>query len=165
MLAAWHEIEHTVIMFVYLQTGLAGTPGLLARGGLIGGGLPVTRPDLHFLYNLIETAPLVIAFGYQLRRSYDESLKKAFPYLSEQLLTNLTNKLRTLRFAAGDTIPPQGAPPGRFYIITRDEVSVMGCLESGREVEISTLSPGQYFGEIGLLRHAALRIDACKRRQ
>ena len=30
--------------------------------GLIGGGLPLTRPDLHFLYNLVETAPLVVAF-------------------------------------------------------------------------------------------------------
>lgn len=51
-------------MFTYLATGVPGTPGLLSKGGLIGGGLPLTRPDLHFLYNLIETVPLTIAFVY-----------------------------------------------------------------------------------------------------
>ena len=49
LLSGWHAIEHFYIMSVYLKTGLAGTPGLLARGGAIGGGLPLIRPDLHFL--------------------------------------------------------------------------------------------------------------------
>ena len=67
VISAWHAVEHTYIMYVYLMyvyltTGLSGTPGLLASGGLIGGGLPLARPDLHFLYNLVETAPLVLAF-------------------------------------------------------------------------------------------------------
>ncbi len=68
-IAAWHEIEHVYIMSVYLETGVAGTPGLLSDGGRLGGGLPLTRPDLHFVYNLIETTPLVVAFVLQLRRS------------------------------------------------------------------------------------------------
>ena len=62
VISAWHAVEHTYIMSVYLTTGLSGTPGLLASGGLISGGLPLARPDLHFLYNLVETAPLVLAF-------------------------------------------------------------------------------------------------------
>jgi hypothetical protein len=33
----WHEIEHLYIISVYMRTGIAGTPGLIARGGLIGG--------------------------------------------------------------------------------------------------------------------------------
>ena len=66
LFAGWHEIEHAYIMSVYLRTGVAGTPGLLSHGGAIRGGLPLTRPDLHFLYNLIETAPLVIGFVWQL---------------------------------------------------------------------------------------------------
>ena len=49
----------------YLSTGLAGTPGLLAAGGSLAGGLPVSRPDLHFLYNLAETTPLILAFLHQ----------------------------------------------------------------------------------------------------
>ena len=69
-IALWHSIEHTYILGVYLQTGTAGTPGFLARGGLLGGGLPVLRPHLHFLYNLVETAPLMVAFVYECRRQY-----------------------------------------------------------------------------------------------
>lgn len=67
LVAGWHQIEQTYIMMVYLTTDVVGTPGLLARGGLIGGGLPLARPDLHFLYNLIETVPLVLAFIHLLR--------------------------------------------------------------------------------------------------
>ncbi len=66
LIAGWHEIEHLYIMSVYLRTGIAGTPGLLSRGGAIHGGLPITRADLHFFYNLIETIPLVIGFVWQL---------------------------------------------------------------------------------------------------
>jgi hypothetical protein len=62
VISAWHALEHTYILSAYLTTGLSGTPGLLASGGLIGGGLPLERPDLHFLYNLVETAPLIVAF-------------------------------------------------------------------------------------------------------
>lgn len=71
----WHEIEHVFIMATYLSTGKAGTPGLLAAGGAIGGGLPLTRPDLHFLYNLVQTIPLVVAFAYQLKRSHVQWLR------------------------------------------------------------------------------------------
>lgn len=119
IIAAWHEIEHIFIMSVYLATAKAGTPGLLSKGGLIGGGFPLVRPDLHFFYNLIETTPLVIAFVYQLKRTYDEWLKRTFPHLSERVLTETTNLLRMMRFAAGQVIVRQGDAPDRFYIITK----------------------------------------------
>jgi hypothetical protein len=71
LVAGWHELEHALILSMYLTTGVAGTPGLLAAGGGIGGGLPISRPDLHFLYNLIETGPLVAGFVFELGRSYE----------------------------------------------------------------------------------------------
>ncbi len=64
--AGWHAIEHLYIFVTFLGSGVPGGPGLLAAGGAIGGGLPLTRPDLHFIYNLIETVPLLIAFRCQL---------------------------------------------------------------------------------------------------
>ena len=67
-IATWHQVEHSYIMWVYLTTGKEATPGLLALGGLLGGGLPVTRADLHFFYNLLETLPIYAAFIYQYRR-------------------------------------------------------------------------------------------------
>ena len=69
LFSSWHAVEHAYIFSVYLTTGPPGTPGLLAQGGALGGGLPVSRPDLHFLYNLIETVPLITAFLYQAQRS------------------------------------------------------------------------------------------------
>jgi hypothetical protein len=37
-------------------------------GGAIGGGLPLSRPDLHFYYNLLEELVLIMAYLYQIRR-------------------------------------------------------------------------------------------------
>src|SRR6266516_370705 len=68
VISVWHEIEHLSIMSVFLRTGHPGAPGLLARGGAIGGGLPLSRPDLHFFYNLLEELVLIIAYLYQIRR-------------------------------------------------------------------------------------------------
>jgi hypothetical protein len=68
-LAIWHFIEHSVMIATYLQTGVSGTPGLLSSGGLILGGLPIARPDLHFLYNLVETVVLLGAWVTELRRA------------------------------------------------------------------------------------------------
>ena len=69
LLAGWHLTEHAVIMAAYLRTGVVGTPGLLAAGGLLAGGLPVARPDLHFLYNLAETVPLILGWRVELKRA------------------------------------------------------------------------------------------------
>jgi hypothetical protein len=40
--------------WIYLGTAVSG---LLSQGGEIAGGLPVRRPDLHGVYNLVEIAP------------------------------------------------------------------------------------------------------------
>jgi hypothetical protein len=78
LLAGWHTIEHAYIFSVYLSTGLSGTPGLLAQGGALFGGLPISRADLHCLYNLIESAPLFVAFFGQVRRSARRSAARPF---------------------------------------------------------------------------------------
>ena len=67
-LAAWHLLEHTLLIVLYLVTGTEGNPGLLAMGGLLANGLPLARPDLHLVYNLVETAPLLIGFGAAMSR-------------------------------------------------------------------------------------------------
>lgn len=64
----WHAIEHSYILYESIRTGITGLPGLLAQGGAIAGGLPIIRPDLHFLYNLVEEVLLVIAYLYQIRQ-------------------------------------------------------------------------------------------------
>jgi hypothetical protein len=71
MIVTWHALEHVAIMSVYLRTGIVGSSGLLAHGGIIAGGLPLVRPDLHFLYNLIEVTLILIAYTYQLKHLSD----------------------------------------------------------------------------------------------
>src|SRR5712691_7759444 len=73
LFSTWHAVEHAYIFSVYLTTGLSGTPGLLAQGGALYGGLPLTRPDLYLVYNLIDTVPLITAFLYQAQRSTNTS--------------------------------------------------------------------------------------------
>lgn len=68
-IATWHIAEHSLMILEYLRAGKPGHPGFLAKGGLISGGLPLPRPDLHFFYNLIETIPLIGALVWQLQRS------------------------------------------------------------------------------------------------
>ena len=60
--AIYHEIEHIYIVSIYVRTGIAGNPGLLAKGGLIGGGLPIVRPDLHAIYAVLEEAMLLTIY-------------------------------------------------------------------------------------------------------
>jgi hypothetical protein len=68
-LAAWHFLEHSVMIATYVQTGVSGTPGLVSSGGLLFGGLPIARPDLHFLYNLVETVPLLVGWVVEIREA------------------------------------------------------------------------------------------------
>lgn len=74
ILAFWHECEHVYIMDCYLKTGMVGLPGLLARGGALWGGLPIDRPDLHFLYTLAEE--IFIILGYLKTRRELRQAKK-----------------------------------------------------------------------------------------
>lgn len=68
-LAAWHLLEHTFLIVTYLVTGVEGTPGLLAMGGLLGNGLPVARAELHLFYNVLETIPLLMGLGWAWRHT------------------------------------------------------------------------------------------------
>lgn len=65
-LALWHLAEHLVIVITYVRTGITGTPGILAHGGLLNG--PLTRPDLHFAYNAAILLLLAGVWGWERRR-------------------------------------------------------------------------------------------------
>ncbi len=93
--AVWHEIEHVFIMSAFLATGRVGGPGLLSQRGLILGGLPLKRPDLHFLYVTLQTLPLFAAFLVQLKRTHDLWLARALPSADTASLSEVTSKLRS----------------------------------------------------------------------
>lgn len=146
-----HQAEHTFLIFNYVFKHVpGGGPGLLAHGGAIGGGLNLVRPDLHWIYNTLFTIPFVLAFVYQLRRTYDESLDEAFPEVAKSELVSAAKHLETFHYAVAETVLAPGDDADRLYIITEGEAGVY-AREDGVEVELATLHHGQYFGEIGLL--------------
>ncbi len=151
--AGWHQVEHTYIISIFLSTGTEGTPGLLAAGGRLGGGVAVTRPDLHFLYNVVETVPLFVAFGWQLRRTYHQWLASAFPRLPADDLLELTNHSRVVRRPAGAVLLREGEAATDLYVLVRGEVDVTRRAPVG-DRRIATLQRGQVFGESAVLPDA-----------
>ena len=149
--AAWHEAEHIAIMTTFWDTGKAGTPGLLAEGGRIGGGVGLARPDLHFFYNIVETTPLIAAFIWQVRRTYDAWLARAFPTLPAPLLLEATGHATVERFGQGKTVIDEGSEGDRIYVISKGEADVVRGAPL-REVHLASLGPGQFFGEVAVVR-------------
>lgn len=54
-------------------------------------------------------------------------------------------------YAAGETIFEQGDPPRLVYVIESGEVEVFRPMADGDELQLTTLGPGKYFGELGAL--------------
>lgn len=146
--AVWHEIEHAFLISKYIASGAPGHPGLAAQGGILGGGLPIARPDLHFFYNVLETLPLIGGFVFQLRRTYDTWLQRAFPRLAPNELRQVTASSRPRRFARGDEIVREGDLARSCFVIASGEVEVSRA--GSRATHL--LGEGQVFGEIGLIK-------------
>ncbi len=81
----------------------------------------------------------------------DEYLAKSFPALSEVELRAAMHQLQPVQYAPGQLILRQGQQPDRFYMITQGKVDVL----IGSDVLVTTMSSGQYFGEVELLHGGA----------
>jgi sulfate-transporting ATPase len=56
-----------------------------------------------------------------------------------------------MSFGEGDTIIAEGDAADRFFVIERGEVVVSRRTPEGDEIQLETLGPGRFFGEVGLL--------------
>jgi len=97
---------------------------------------------------------------------YIEELKhmrRSFPDVPSETLEREVERMKLRRFLAGQTIIREGDPASSFFILTRGAASVRQNGPNG-EREISTIKPGDFFGEIGLLtgtpRNATVRATA-----
>jgi small-conductance mechanosensitive channel/CRP-like cAMP-binding protein len=70
--------------------------------------------------------------------------------LEEQDRQMLIQRMRRVRFAAGETIIRQGEPGDSLYLIHLGEVAVMLGTDGGAH-EVATLGPTNFFGEISLV--------------
>jgi ABC-type methionine transport system ATPase subunit len=82
-------------------------------------------------------------------------LARTFPALTEQQLIRATRNLERQKYLPGSMIIQEGAPPEKFYTITKGQVEVLVQASHGQEFVVSRMASGQYFGEIELLRGGA----------
>lgn len=75
-----------------------------------------------------------------------------FSDLDASMLAELTTYFGTEHYAAGRDVIQQGDHGDRFYIIVRGRLLVTKHDESGEAMEVATLTDGDHFGEIALLR-------------
>ncbi len=82
----------------------------------------------------------------------EEYLAQAFPMLSETQLVDATHKLEPVVYPPGAVIVKEGTPADRFYLIMKGVVDVLVRRPGGDPIVVASLKPGQYFGEVELLR-------------
>ena len=85
----------------------------------------------------------------------EEYLAHVFPALDEDQLVEATRDMELQKFLPGTVIVQEGRPPDSFYLVTRGEVEVVLPTGDDREVVVTRLHSGQYFGEVELLRGGA----------
>ena len=81
----------------------------------------------------------------------DRFVSEAFPSLNQKLLVEVSAKLTPTTFAPNSLVIREGDPADHFYIIIKGKVDIVKQHSSGREIHLTTLSSGQYFGETGLM--------------
>jgi CRP-like cAMP-binding protein/thioredoxin reductase/Fe-S-cluster-containing hydrogenase component 2 len=92
--------------------------------------------------NMVDKAFLIRAFqGY------------LFPELSEEVLWNLVGKARIERLERGKTLFSEGDPGDALYLIRNGQVKI-SKLSAGKELVLSYLVAGNFFGETALLPDA-----------
>ena len=85
----------------------------------------------------------------------NEYVAKALSTLSIDQLALVTRQLEARTYSPGAPIISQGEPADQFYIITKGQVEIQLHQPNGPAISVATMSAGQYFGEIGLLRGGA----------
>lgn len=90
-------------------------------------------------------------------------MRRSFPEAKSDVLEREVERMKVRRFLAGQTIMREGDPADSFMVLTKGAASVRQNGSNG-EREVSTLKPGDFFGEIGLLsgtpRNATVRATA-----
>jgi ABC-type lipoprotein export system ATPase subunit len=82
-------------------------------------------------------------------------LARTFPALTERQLIRATRNLELQKYSPGSMIIQEGAPPEKFYTITKGQVEVLVQASNGGESVVTRMGSGQYFGEIELLQGGA----------
>jgi CRP/FNR family transcriptional regulator, cyclic AMP receptor protein len=83
-----------------------------------------------------------------------------FAQLAPADLDRLAALFRRRRYRAGEPVFREGDPGTALYIIESGEVKILLGGAEGKEVVLSLLAPGEFFGELALLDGAPRSADA-----
>ncbi|MGC1377468.1 MAG: ATP-binding cassette domain-containing protein, partial [Anaerolineales bacterium] len=82
----------------------------------------------------------------------DPIVARALPYLSHPQMLAATKQAERRKAAAGHVILKQGETVEHFFIVVDGEVNVIMETKFHNEVNLTTLGPGQFFGEMELMQ-------------
>jgi len=109
----------------------------------------VAPTQLQFIDNTSGGRTETDEFGLDFKR---EQVYSVFTGLPRQASLGFTGELQPINVAAGEIIVRQGAPADKMFIIVKGDVSVTREEPDGSKTELETLSDGQFFGELAILR-------------
>lgn len=108
----------------------------------------VTPTDLEFIDNTAAGADAPEGqFGAEFHR---ERAYSVFDDLPTQQVDSIVASLHVTQAQEGEVIARQGGPADKFFIVADGEVEIERSGDDDRNV--ATLGPGQFFGEISILR-------------
>jgi uncharacterized protein YhbP (UPF0306 family) len=112
----------------------------------------ITPTDLQFIDNTIKAGGggtgRAGAFGAEFHRDRAYSVVTNLP---KQAVERIVAPLQSINVAAGDTIVRQGTPADKFLIVVEGEAVVLDE-SSPQPTELASLSAGQLFGEVAIMR-------------
>ena len=82
----------------------------------------------------------------------DETVSKCLPQLRHRHMLEFTKIIEEHVYQPGESIIARGQPVDQFFMIRKGQVDVVLLDKKNQEYVVSHLSPGEYFGEMELLR-------------
>ena len=82
----------------------------------------------------------------------DKTVAAALPMLDHPEMLHATQLAERRTVSPGETILRQGEPVNNFYMVVDGEVDILLTDPANREMSLARLGPGQFFGEVEILR-------------
>ncbi|WP_274366087.1 ATP-binding cassette domain-containing protein [Paenibacillus thermotolerans] len=82
----------------------------------------------------------------------DQHIVHAFPGLDVDMLTALQQRFRKVVVEPGAILLRQGDEADYAYVVTKGQAEVLVRHPAGNDIVVNRIGPGQYFGEIALVR-------------
>ena len=133
--------------------GALGQLASLGRGSAVAElfGLQVSGWLAWWLWRAVYLSKLP-NFERKVRVLADWLFSSILPRDTARLKLERSTSFVRMHFEPGQAIVEQGEVGSRFFLIVRGRVAVVRAEPGGAEVRVRELGPGEYFGELALLR-------------